>query len=214
MRRGRALAVAVLCALSAAATGVPAAEPRAEFTPFAAYRVGGEFRSGAQDGPTASGVDTRDGGGWGIGVGLYRDAGSYYELLYSRRDAGLGATDPEFAGVDLRIEYLQFGGTLLFPQPRGYSGYLSLTLGVTRFGATSGGYDSDHKLSGGIGGGVRFPLAGNLAATLGLRGYVTLVESDNELVCVSAGGEATCLLRSSGRTFLEAEAHAGLTFRF
>jgi hypothetical protein len=108
----------------------------------------------------------------------------------------------------------QVGGTLLFPQPRGYSGYLSLTLGMTRFGASSGGYDTDHKLSGSIGGGVRFPLAGNLHATLGMRGYVTLVESDNELVCVSTGGEAKCLLRSSGKTFLEAEAHAGLTFRF
>lgn len=210
--RGRALAVFLLCGLSG--TGAWAADAQAEFTPFAAYRMGGEFRSGAQDGPTAGRVDTRDGGGWGADVGLYRDAGSYYELLYSRRDARLGAPDPELVGVDLRIEYLQIGGTLLFPQPRGYSGYLSLTLGMTRFGASSGGYDTDHKLSGSIGGGVRFPLAGNLQATFGMRGYVTLVESDNELVCVSAGGEAKCLLRSSGKTFLEAEAHAGLTFRF
>lgn len=214
MQRDRALAVAILCGLSTAAAGVRAAEPRAEFTPFAAYRMGGEFRSGARDGPTAGGVDTSDGGGWGADVGLYRDAESYYELLYSRRDAGLRGADPELAGVDVRIEYLHFGGTLLFPQPRGYSGVLSLTLGMTRFGASSGGYDSDHKLSGSIGGGVRFPLAGNLQATFGMRVYATLVESDNELVCVSAGGEAKCLLRSSGKTFLEAEAHAGLTFRF
>src|SRR5690606_4282765 len=142
--------------------------PRAEVTPFAAWRAGGEFRSGAQDGATGAGVDTRDGSGWGLDVGWYRDAGSFYELLYSRRDAGLRSADESLAGVDLTIEYLQFGGTLLLPQPRGFSGYVSLTVGVARFGASSGAYDSDSKPSGSIGGGFRWPVTANLHAGLGV----------------------------------------------
>lgn len=192
----------------------PMAEPRAEVTPFAAYRAGGEFRSGAGDGETSAGVDTRDGSGWGLGVGWYRDADSFYELLYSRRDAGLRSADENLAGIDLTIEYLQFGGTLLLPQPRGFAGFISLTVGMARFGASSGAYDSDSKLSGSIGGGFRWPVTNNLHAGLGIRGYLTLVESDSELVCVSSGGAAECLLRTSASTFFEAEVHAGLTLRF
>ena len=196
------------------AAGAPAAEPRAEVTPFAAWRAGGEFHSGAGDGATSAGVDTRDGSGWGLGVGWYRDADSFYELLYSRRDASLRSADESLAGIDLTIEYLQFGGTLLLPQPRGFAGYVSMTVGMARFGASSGAYDSDSKLSGSIGSGFRWPLTGNLHAGLGIRAYLTLVESDSELVCASAGGAAECLLRSSASTFFEAEAHAGLTLRF
>lgn len=206
----RPLAFAVLVTLLASASA-PAAEPFAELTPFAGYRAGGDLRSAGEDG-TAT-IHPRDGHGWGLDFGLYRDAESFYELLYSRREAGLGIAAGA-GSVDLKIEYLHFGGTLLFPQPRGYAGYLSLTLGMTRFGASAGGYDSDNKLSGSLGGGVRFFMGERLAATLGVRGYLTMVDSDTELVCISAGGAAECLVRSSGRSFFEAEAQAGLTFRF
>jgi hypothetical protein len=204
------LALAALAALAASGS-TAAAAPFAELTPFAGYRVGNDLQTTGQDGTTSA--DPRDGNGWGLDFGLYRDAESFYELLYSRRDAGLDSATGT-GSVDLRIEYLHFGGTLLFPQPRGYAGYLSMTLGMTRFGASAGGYGSDSKLSGSLGGGVRFFMGERLAATVGVRGYLTMVDSDTELVCISAGGAAECLVKSSGRSFFEAEAQAGVTFRF
>jgi opacity protein-like surface antigen len=206
---------AVLVIFSAGAAASPdTAGPHAEFAPFAGYRVGGEFRADGGEGGVAAATDTRDGGGWGASIGLYRDHESFYELLYSRRHAGLETPDPALQGLEVAIEYLHVGGTLLFPQPRGYIGYVSGTLGLTRLDARSGDYGTEHKFSVSLGGGVRFPLTERLAATFGLRGYMTFVDSDSVLVCTSADGEASCLLRASGRSFWEAEVTAGLSFAF
>lgn len=184
-----------------------------EITPFAGYRISGDLDvdSGAETGTSG---ETEDGGSFGVSAGLYRDPEGFYELLYSRRNAGLETTDPDLQGAEVRIEYLHFGGTLLFPQPAGYDGFISATIGLTRLDARSGNFSSEQDFSASFGGGFRIPLTGNLVATLGLRGYMTLVDSDTGLVCVSSGGEGSCLLKSSGSTFWEAEATAGLTFRF
>ena len=64
------------------------------------------------------------------------------------------------------------------------------------------------------GGGVRLPFTDNLAATLGVRGYLTFVETDGQYFCASTGEQAGCLLKSSGSTFFQGEATLGLTLRF
>ena len=61
-------------------------------------------------------------------------------------------------------------------------------------------------------GGFRLALSANLHATLGARGYLTFVDSDTGLVCVSSEEDVRCLLQSSCSTFWEAV--AGLSFRF
>lgn len=202
--------IAVLC-LSLALPGVAAAD-RAPFelTPFAAYRLGGEFRPG----PDTAASDVRDGNGFGLGAGWYRDSESFYELLYSRRTAGLDNAEPALSGVDVSIEYLHFGGTLLFPQPQGGAGWVSATVGLTRLDASPGNYSSERKFSGSIGGGYRIRLADNVDAVLGLRAYLTLVDSDSELVCASIDGVGQCLIRVSSNSFWELEGLAGLSFRF
>jgi rhomboid family GlyGly-CTERM serine protease len=209
----RPLAAAILVVLSLAASSARAEPVRMEITPFAGYRIAGDLdiNAAAED---ANSGNTEDGSSWGIGVGLYRDPEGFYELLYSRRDAGLDTSDTVLQRTDVRIEYLHLGGTLLLPQPAGYTGYISVTIGLTRLDADSGDFDSENKFSASFGGGFRFPLTDTLHATLGARGYMTLVDSDTGLVCVSDGGEAGCLLRSSGSTFWEAEFTAGLAFRF
>jgi opacity protein-like surface antigen len=78
----------------------------------------------------------------------------------------------------------------------------------------SGGYDSETKFSGTLGGGVRIPFNDHVALNLGLRGYLTFVESDTDLFCVSNSVEAGCLVRSSGSTFFQAEGQLGLSVRF
>ena len=204
---------AVLVVLALAAGSARAEPVRMEITPFAGFRIAGDLDTGLE-GEDGKPGNTDDGASWGIGIGLYRDPEGFYELLYSRRDAGLDVPGAAIQGTDVRIEYLHLGGTLLLPQPAGYTGYISVTLGLTRLDADAGGFDSEHKFSASFGGGLRFPLTDTLHATLGARGYMTLVDSDTGLVCVSDGGEAGCLLRSSGSTFWEAEFTAGLAFRF
>ncbi len=191
-----------------------AAEPRLEVTPFAAYRLGGQFKTDEPANGGAGRTDVKNGAAWGVDFGLYRDAESYYQFLYSRRDAGLDTDDAGLRGIDVRIEYFQVGGTLLLPQPAGHAGYISLTIGLTRLAALSGPYGDEHEFSASLGGGFRYPFTDRLHANVGVRGYATFVDRNTDLVCISDGGQAGCLLRSSGRTLWEVEGHAGLTFRF
>lgn len=215
MRSVRRFLVGIAAVASCISAQVALADgPRFEVTPFVGYRAGGQFEiEDATDGSEDS-VDLDDGGSWGVDLGLYRDSNSFYELLYSRQSAGLDSREASLAGVDVVTEYLHFGGTLLFADEKFYASYLSLTVGATRLSADEGDYDSETKFSASIGGGFRFPFNENLAATLGVRAYLTLINSDTDLFCLSTGENASCLLRSSGGTYWQGEAQLGLTARF
>ena len=205
--------LATLLALLAAAPGASAEGVRFELTPFAGYRLGGGFDAERQDGTTTRGVDLEDGGAWGVDVGIYARPDAFYEFLYSTQTAGLDSRDAALAGVDVTTEYYQFGGTAFFPGEQWVVPYVTMTVGATRFSA-GGGYGSDTKFSGSLGGGLRLPFSEHLAGTLGVRGYLTFVESDTDFFCVSDSEGAGCLLKSSGSTYFQAEATVGLTLRF
>ena len=198
----------MVAGLVVAGTAAAAEPPRFEVSGFGAYRVGGEFESEA----TGRSVDLDDGGGWGLGLALYRDPVSFYEFLYSTQRASLDQSDPLVGGLDVTTEYFQVGGTLLFPQEQGVVPYLSLTVGVTRLKAS--GYSSETDFSGSLGGGLRVPVNDRLSLTLGFRGYLTLVDSDSGFLCSSVDGQGTCLVRVSGSTVFQGEATAGLALRF
>jgi hypothetical protein len=208
------LPLLVTTALFAAPLVAQADSPRFEFTPFVGGRVGGSFDvpNGEGDG---SSVDLGNGASYGIDLGLYRDSQSFYELLYSTQSTSLDSNDPLLHGVDLRIDYLQFGGTLFLPQDNDFFvPYLSLTIGATFMEPDYRGYDSETNFSGSFGGGFRIPFNDNVALNLGLRGYLTLIDSDTSLFCVSDAEDAGCLLRSSGSTFFQAEGQLGISVRF
>lgn len=200
--------------LLAAAPPAWADAPRFELTPFVGGRVGGGFDVVSPD-ETESSVDLGSGASFGVDLGLYRDRQSYYQLSYSTQEAGIDSSDPLLDGIDVRIDYLQFGGTAFFPQDSDlYVPYLSLTIGATFMQPDDDEYDSETKFSGSIGGGFRFPLNENVGLNLGVRGYVTLLDSDTRLFCSSDAEGAACLFQSSGSTFFQAEAQLGLSVRF
>jgi hypothetical protein len=200
-------------ALLVAAPAALAEAPRFEMTPFAGYRVGGDFEAQVAGTDERRDVDVEDGGSFGLDLGLYRDRNSFYELLYSRQSTSLDSSDPTLGRIDVDTEYLQFGGTLLFPEEHWYVPYLSFTIGATRFDA-DGGYDSTTRFSASLGGGFRLPFNDRVSATLGGRGYLTFVNSDTDILCVSGEDGGQCLLRSSGGTYFQAEALLGLTVVF
>jgi len=187
-------------------------KPRAELTPYIGYRMGGQFDVDDTEATGNKSVDLQNSGDWGVDLGIYRDPTSFYELLYSHASEGLDTSDPSLKGVDVTIEYLQVGGTLLFTESEHYVPYLSLTVGATKFDA-GGGYGSETKFSGSLGGGVRFPFAEHFAATLGVRGYLTAVSSDTEFFC-SGSGSVNCLFKTTGSTFFQGEALIGFTATF
>jgi hypothetical protein len=201
-------------ALLACPMPVLADSPRFEMTPFVGTRVGGGFDLTDTTSGIDESVDLGTGASFGLDLGVYRDSQSFYELLYSTQTSAVESDSPAVDGVDLRIDYLQFGGTLFFPQENNhFVPYMSLTVGATLL-KPDGDFDSETKLSGSLGGGFRFPLNDNVAVNLGVRGYLTLLESDTELFCVSDSTQAGCLVRSSGSTFFQAEGSLGLSVRF
>lgn len=189
------------------------ADVRAEVTPFVGYRMSGGFDVELADGSGTESVDVEDSSAWGIDVGIYATPDAFYEFLYSTQTTNLDSRNPAVAGVDVTTEYFQFGGTAFFPAEQWPVPYLSLTIGATRYSADQG-YGSDTKFSGSLGGGLRLPFNDNVAATLGVRGYLTLIESDTSIFCKSDSEGGGCLVRSSGSTFFQAEALLGLTVRF
>jgi hypothetical protein len=190
-----------------------AAKPRFEMTPFVGYRTGGEFEVDNADGTTDS-VDLDDDASFGLDLGLYRDANSFYELLYSRQEASVDSSIPDLSGIDVSTEYLHFGGTLLLDHETWYEPYLSFTIGATRLDPKSGGYDSETKFSASLGGGFRFPINERVSAVAGGRAYLTFIGSDTDLFCLSDANGLNCLLKSSGSTYLQFEAQLGLSVRF
>jgi hypothetical protein len=215
----RAVAMIAGLAIGLVASGAWAEEesraefnPRVELTPYVGYRMGGQFDIEDAATDTSTSVDVEDSSDWGIDLGIYRDRRSFYEILYSYQSAGLDTNDSSLKGTDLTIQYLQVGGTLLFDDHDNYVPYLSLTVGGTKFDA-GGGYGSETKFSGSLGGGVRFPIGDRFAATLGARGYLTVVNSDTEFFCTGSGS-VNCLFRTSGSTFFQGEALLGFTAIF
>ena len=201
-------------AMLACPLAATADSPRFEVTPFVGARAGGGFDVDNTTNGTTESIDVGSGASFGIDLGVYRDNNSFYELLYSTQSAGLDSKNPALDDVDLRIDYLQFGGTAFFPQDNSvFLPYLSLTIGAT-FMQPDGDFDSETKFSGSIGGGFRFPVNDNVAVNLGVRGYLTVLESDTQLFCVSDSTQAGCLVRSSGSTFFQAEGQLGVSFRF
>jgi hypothetical protein len=206
------------CSLLAATLGgwlppgeADAAGPRIEASAFGSYRVGDDFDVESSPGLTRS-VDLADGSGWGAGLALYRDPSSFYEFLFSRQSTGLTRADTPLGGADITTDYFHLGGTLLFEREPWMLPYLSLTAGITRFKA--GGFSAESKFSASLGGGIRLPLSDRFALALGLRGYLTFVDTDTGLFCSSIDGEGVCLFRGAGSSVFQGEATAGFVVRF
>ena len=208
----RRLAIGLVSASIAIVGPAFADRPRFEIAPFGGYRIGGEFDLEDDQGLNLSNVDLESDVSWGLGLALYRDPDAYYELHFSRQATQVDDSDPALRDVDFTTEYYHFGRTLIFEFEPWMHPYLSVTLGLTRFDADD--FGSEYEFSGSLGLGVRIPVGERVSFLLGARGYGTLVDSDTEYLCASAGGEATCLVRSSGDVFFQGEAIFGVALAF
>jgi len=208
------LVVIFLAVAAAAAALVPApaeaAAPRFQVSGFGVYRVGGDFDAGEEDAQRSA--DLEEGGGWGLGLGLYRDASSWYEFLYSRQTTGFSKADAVAGSPDVTTEYFHLGGSLLFDPASYLDSWLSLTVGVTRFKAD--GFSAESEFSASLGTGLSVPVGERAAVLLGVRGYLTFVDQDTRFFCSSIDGIGSCLLSSSGSTVFQAEASLGLRVDF
>jgi hypothetical protein len=113
------------------------------------------------------------------------------------------------------VEYLQFGGTVSYPDAE-YTHvipYFGMTIGAARFSPDGTGLNDETKFAATMGGGLRIPINKRFGVRLDLRAYGTLFNSDSEIFCVSAAG-LTCRIKAKGDFFLQYSANLGVTIGF
>ena len=201
-----AAAALLLCLASPARAADPPQHTNFwEFTPFAGFTAGGEFEDPADD----SDRDLDEDSNFGLIVNAAVDDWRHYELLYSTQSTSVDGATP----IDMDVQYLQIGGIVSYPDATRVIPYFGLTVGAARFSPDAPGLDDETKLAASIAGGFRVPITDHFAVRLDLRAFVSVLDTDGDLFCVSDGG-ATCNISAKSDTFLQYSAALGVTVGF
>jgi opacity protein-like surface antigen len=176
-----------------------------EFTPFIGYMAGGEF----EDPADGSDRDLDADNNFGLIVNAAVDNWRAYELLYTKQSTSVDGTAP----FDMDVEYLQIGGYVSYPDARRVVPYFGMTVGAARFSPDAAGLDDETKLAFSIAGGVRVPITDHFGVRFDVRAFVTVLDTDGDLFCVSDEG-LTCNIRAKSDTFLQYSANLGVTVGF
>lgn len=182
-----------------------------ELTPYAGYRVGGEF----EDTNGNFSIDLDDNENFGFIFNARHSAVTQWEILYSRQETSAdtistGLSDPS---LDLSVEYLHGGGTYLWDGDH-VRPYLAATLGGTHIKVSTAGFDSDTFFSFSLGLGLQIQPNSRLGLRLEARSFGTLLDSDTDIFCKSGPMNNSCAIRIEGTLLWQFEAFAGLVFRF
>jgi hypothetical protein len=209
--RASCAAIALLLA-SGAAAAEDQPQPRFELTPYAGYRIGGEFEQ--QNGGGSFKLDEGSSEGLIFNIEA-RDVNTQWEVLYGHQSTKL-ATQLSFdpaARLGLDVEYFQFGGTYLF-DGEDTRPFIALTAGVTHFSPTPPGVDSESYFSGSLAGGVQLRKTKRVGVRLEARVYATFVNTDGALFCHSGPQGGVCAISIHGTALYQWEGSAGVVFRF
>ena len=201
-----AAAAMLLCLASPARAADPPQHTNFwEFTPFAGFTAGGEF----EDPANGSDRDLDEDSNFGLIVNAAVDDWRHYELLYSTQSTSVEGAVP----IDMDVQYLQVGGIVSYPDATRVIPYFGLTVGAARFSPDAPGLDDETKLAASIAGGFRVPITDHIGVRLDLRAFVTVLDSEGDLFCVSNAG-LTCNISAKSDTFLQYSAALGVTVGF
>ncbi len=226
VRVGMGLGLGILLAST-----TQAAEPRFEFTPFYTQRGGGGFDDANKNDTSLSSKS-----GAAIAIDWpSSEHGSQYELLYSRQNT-IASDSKTGTSIDMRVEYLQLGGTTLVGDEASHVvPYAAGGLGVARFtpgaasllaftqevtpGTTASLQTQETHLAFSLGGGVRIPITNHIRLRLEARGYLTWLNGSSVFCHAGAATSDTnavvaCPLQTKGQTFFQYEALGGVSIGF
>ena len=188
--------------------GEAEAEWGLEITPYAGYAIGGNF----EDNTTGADLDVKEGGSFGLVLGLPDTPETRYELFYGfqrTKVTGGGALGGDTL-FDLDIHYLHLGGTYMFPGST-VRPFLAGGLGGTHFVPHGSGMNQKTYFSLSLGGGAKIPISGHVGLRFEGRGFLTILPDATEVFCVSSGG-AACSVRVKGDVLGQVLLMAGITF--
>jgi len=188
--------------------GESGAEWGLEITPYAGYAIGGNFT----DNSTGANLDVKEGGTFGLVLGLPDTPDTRYELFYGFQQTkvtGGGTLDGETL-FDLDIHYLHLGGTYMFAREK-VRPFISGGLGATHLVPHGSGLNQKTYFSLSLGGGVTIPISGHVGLRFEGRGFLTILPDTTEIFCVSSGG-AACAVKVQGDVLGQILLMTGITF--
>lgn len=204
---GAALGMTLLAAAGTASAQQKGDDyPNWEITPFYGYMAGGEF----EDPATNTDRDVEEDNDFGVIVNAAVEHWRHYEFLYAQQGTQVGGGVP----MDLDIEYLQIGGTVSHPDAERVIPYFGLTVGAARFSPDGAGLDDETKLAFTVAGGFKVPITDHIGVRFDARAFVSLLDTDGNIFCVSDNGAGTCAIRTKSDTFLQYHAALGLIVAF
>jgi hypothetical protein len=191
---------------------------RFEITPYAAYRVGGEFEPQEGQAKAPGGFELHEGNAKGVIFDIRTSDGTgQWELLYAHQATELD-TQPTFLGgptLDLDVSHFQFGGTYLFTvESPGIAPFISLGAGLARFEPRLPGTDAENYFSWSLGGGVNLRADRRVGVRLEARAFSSIIDDDNALFCVVSPAVNSCAVFVEGDQLYQFEARVGLVARF
>jgi hypothetical protein len=112
------------------------------------------------------------------------------------------------------VQYLHIGGTVGYMDNPRVTPFFGATNGATRFSPDASGLDDETKLSFSLGGGLKIPITDHIGLRFDLRAFVTLLDSDSEIFCVSDAVDSSCRISAQSDTFLQYSAGLGIIAAF
>jgi hypothetical protein len=185
----------------------PAALPF-EITPFAGYRLGGDFVVA----DTGQSVHAEDHGSFALALNLMADDWTQYELFYGRQSTQLH--DRGSLSTPLRIEYLHVGGIVPFESFGHLYPYFGGGLGFTRLSPDSALGTDNTRFSMSFALGLRVPVNRHLSFRFEGRSYLTAIPTDTAVFCRSDETGGLCKVRFQGSVFFQFDLLAGAAFAF
>jgi Outer membrane protein beta-barrel domain len=177
MRRAFFLSLFLLPAVAFAQPGY--LDPgRFEITPFAGYRLQGEFDASSSDSVFTRdlNVEVEEGAVYGLILDIPLNPNWQIELLANRQESSFiideGLFDPETELGDVTLTYVHAG--LLFQWGQGQvNPFITGSIGLARIEPEFDELDADDRFSASFGGGVKILFADNVGLRLEARGYWT-----------------------------------------
>jgi hypothetical protein len=177
-----------------------------EITPFYGYMGGGAF----EDPTTNTDRDLDEDNSFGVFIDAAADEWRHYELFYVKQGTTVEGSVP----MDLDVEYLQLGGTVSYQDTETVIPYFGMTFGAARLSPHGAGLDDETKLAFSLGGGFKVPITDHIGVRFDARAFITLLDTDGNLFCVSDSTGGTCAIRAKSDTFLQYQASLGVVIGF
>jgi opacity protein-like surface antigen len=178
-----------------------------EVTPFVGFMAGGRF----EDPVDSSDRDVKEDTNFGVILDLNADGPErQYELLYSQESTQVEGAVP----LNLDVQYLQIGGIVNFMDNPRVVPFFGITVGAARFSPDANGMDSETKIAFSIGGGLKIPITDHVGIRLDGRAFITLLDTDGNIFCVSSSTVSGCRIRAQSDTFIQYAAMLGITAGF